>query len=62
MVFAGSSKDYKSALIAIESGTVKAESPVDDFVDQSGIIPDMNTRYGPQQWTNMQDGARVHTA
>jgi hypothetical protein len=53
MVFAGTSKDYKSALIAIESGTVNVESYVDDFGNQSGIIPDMNTRYEPQQWTSM---------
>jgi hypothetical protein len=53
MVFAGISKDEKFALIAIESGTVNAESSVDDFVDQSGIIPDMNARYGAQQWTYM---------
>jgi hypothetical protein len=51
MVFAGISKEYKSALIAIEPGTVNAESSVDDFVDQSGIIQDRNARYGPQQGT-----------
>jgi transposase len=62
MVFAGISRDYKSTLIMIESGTVDAESYVDEFVDQSGIIPDMNQRYGPRQWTYMQDGASVHTA
>jgi hypothetical protein len=47
MVFGGIAKDYKSALIVAESGTANAESHVDDFVDQSGIISDMNQRYGP---------------
>jgi hypothetical protein len=62
MVFRGISRDYKSALIITESGTINAESYVDDFVDQSGIIPNMNQRYGAHEWTYMQDGARIHTA
>jgi hypothetical protein len=35
---------------------------VDGFVDQSGIIPDMNQQYGAHEWTYMQDGAGIHTA
>jgi hypothetical protein len=53
MVFAGFSKEYKSALIAIESGTVNAEAYFDDFVDQPGIIPAMNAGYRSQQWAYM---------
>jgi hypothetical protein len=50
MVFGGIAKDYKSAVIIAESSTVNAESSVDDFLDQSGIIPDMNQRYGRHHW------------
>jgi hypothetical protein len=62
MIFAGISHDYKSTLVAIESGSVDAVAYVDDFVDASGIILDMNQRYGVKQWTYMQDGASVHRA
>jgi hypothetical protein len=62
MVFAGISKDYQSGLVIAESGTINTGSSVDDFVDQSGIIPDMNRRHGTHGWQYMQDGARAHTA
>jgi hypothetical protein len=42
---------YKSRLIILEPETVDAEGYVDKFIDQSGIIPDMNERYGSKQWT-----------
>jgi hypothetical protein len=62
MIFAGIPHDYKSTLVAIESGSVDAVAYVDDFVDASGIIPDMNQRYLMKRWTYMQDGASVHRA
>jgi hypothetical protein len=61
MVFAGISKDCKSALVIADSGTINTESYVDDFVHQSRIIPDMNQRHGPHRWQDTQDGAHVHT-
>jgi hypothetical protein len=37
MVFAGISHDFKSTLVAVESGSIDAIACVDDFVDGSGI-------------------------
>jgi hypothetical protein len=62
LVFAGFSRNDKSALLLAESTTINAGSDVDDFVDQAWIVPDMNQRYGQHVWTSMQDGARVQTA
>jgi hypothetical protein len=62
MIFAGLALNSQSALIIVESGTIDADSYVDDLVDQFGIIPEMNQRSGPHGWTGMQDGASVHTA
>lgn len=62
MVFAGISHEFKSSLVAVEPGSIDAIAYVDDFVDGSGIIPNMNGRYGMKQWTYMQDGASVHRA
>jgi hypothetical protein len=62
MAFGGITRDYKPALIIAESATVNAESYVGDFVDQSGIISDMNQPYGPHNWQYQQDGTRGHTA
>jgi hypothetical protein len=46
----------------IEKGTVDAETYVDDCIDQSGLIPEMDKKYGKWKWTLMQDGASAHTA
>jgi hypothetical protein len=46
----------------LEPETVDAEGYVDKFIDQSGIIPDMNERYGSKQWTYLRDRASVRTA
>ena len=62
MVYGGIAKGYKSPLIVIEQGTINTESYVDDLIDWSGIIPDMNELHGHHSWTLMQDGASVHTA
>jgi hypothetical protein len=35
---------------------------VDEFVDQSGIILDMNRRDGSHQWSYLEDGTLVHIA
>jgi hypothetical protein len=62
MVFGGIEKDYKSILILAYSSTVNAESYVDDFVNQSGIILDMKQRHGPHKWAYMQNRMRVQTS
>jgi hypothetical protein len=62
MIFAGISHDYKSRLILVESGTTDANSHVDEFIDQSAMIPEMNARHGVKHWVCMQDGTLVHTA
>jgi hypothetical protein len=46
MIFAGISHGYKSCLIRVEFGTIDANSYVDEFVDQSAVIPEMNARQG----------------
>jgi hypothetical protein len=35
---------------------------VGEFVDGSGIIPDLNARHGNRMWTYLRDRAAVHTA
>jgi hypothetical protein len=37
-------------------------SYVDEFVDQSTVIPEMNARHCVKHWMHMQDGASTHTA
>jgi hypothetical protein len=46
----------------MEKGTVDAETYVEELIDGSGLIPDMNAAYGIRNWTLMQDGASAHTA
>jgi hypothetical protein len=46
MIFAGVGRDYKSRPILVESGTVDANSYVDEFVDQNAVIPEMDARHG----------------
>jgi hypothetical protein len=60
MIFTGIALNDTSALIIVESGTIDADSYVDNLVDQCGIIPEMNQRYGPHGWTSVQDGRRSH--
>jgi hypothetical protein len=55
-------KDCKYALIIAESGRVKVESYVDNFLDQAELIPDMNQLYGTLKWTFMQGSACIYTA
>ena len=62
MVYGGIAMGYKSPLIIIEKGSIDAISYIDDLVDSSGIIPDMNSIHGAFGWTLMQDGASSHTA
>ena len=38
------------------------QSYVDDCIDDSGLIPNMNEIYGPLNCTLMLDGASPHTA
>ena len=61
MVFGGISKNWKTPLITIE-GTVDACRYIDDCIDGTGLIPEMNEAYGHKRWSLMQDGATPHTA
>jgi hypothetical protein len=61
MIFAGIAHLYNSRLIIMESGTVDPEGYVNELVDQSSVIPDMNERYGSNRWIYIQDGASIHT-
>lgn len=61
MIFGGISMQYCTPLIAIK-GSINAVSYVDECIDDSGLIPNMNDIYGPFKWTLMQDGASPHTA
>jgi hypothetical protein len=45
-VFNSIANNDKSALILAESGTINAESYLDDFLDHAGIIPDLNQCHG----------------
>jgi hypothetical protein len=45
IIGAGISHDLKSDLVSVESGTIDAVAYLDDFVDASGIISEMNSRY-----------------
>jgi hypothetical protein len=62
LIFGGISLRYKTKLILIEQGTVDGAVYVDDCIDASGLILDMDTEYGKWNWTLMQDGASAHTA
>ena len=61
LVFGGISSLAKTNLIIIERGTIDHISYVDDLIDGSGLIPEMNTIYGIRNWVFMQDGATAHT-
>lgn len=60
MFFGGIAYNYKTPLIAME-GNINAARYVDDCIDGTGLILDMNKIYGFWQWTLMQDGASIHT-
>ena len=62
MVFGGISKYHKTNLIVITKGTVDSLTYIDDLIDGSGLIPEMNEVYGAKKWILMQDGASAHTA
>jgi hypothetical protein len=60
LVFVGFCATWQTPLIAMDHGTVDSETYADDLIDQSGLIPEMNQRFGIMQWTLMQDGASAH--
>ena len=62
MAYGGISKQYKTPLIIVERSTIDAVSYIDDLIDQSGLIPDMNFIYGIKGWILMQDGATDHSS
>ena len=61
MLFGGISTKWKSPLISIDQ-SVDAINYVDEFVDNAGIIPEMNKHYGYRNWFLVQDGATPHTS
>ena len=42
-------------------GTVDHIAYIDELIDGSGLIPQMNKIFGIRNWTFMQDGATAHT-
>ena len=61
MLFGGISAKWKSPLISIDQ-SVDSIYYVDEFIDNAGIIPEMNSAYGYNNWFLVQDGATPHTA
>jgi hypothetical protein len=61
MMFGDISKLMKTPLILID-GTINAIEYVDQCIDSSGLIPEMNAAYGINEWFLVQDGATCHTA
>lgn len=60
MIFGGISYHWKTPLIIVK-GNIDAEVYIDDCIDQSGLIPEMNRIYGAREWMLLQDGAKPHT-
>jgi hypothetical protein len=50
-IFAGIAHQYKSHLIILESRVVDGEGYVGEFLDETGVIPDMNAQYGSRRRT-----------
>ena len=61
MFFGGISYNLKTPLIFVDV-IINAHVYVDDCINGSELIPDMNRVYGPWQWSLLQDGAKCHTA
>jgi transposase len=61
LIFGGFALGFKSKLIILTQGTVDWNIYIDDCIDDSAIIPEMNHMHGPGNWTLMQDGASAHT-
>ena len=61
MIFGGISYNWKTPLISIE-GNVNSTIYIDECIDLSGMIPEMNSIYGVKQWFLLQDGASSHTS
>jgi hypothetical protein len=59
MMFGGIAKHYKTPLIQVE-GAIDSIAYIDDCIDASGLIPEMNQVYGARQWFLVQDGATCH--
>jgi hypothetical protein len=51
MLFEGIATGHKSALVIRESGTVNAETYVDEFIDGSGFVSYFNGHRGAHDWT-----------
>jgi hypothetical protein len=61
MMFGGISKLVKTPLMLVE-GNIDAIEYVEQCIDDSRLIPQMNTAYGIQEWFLVQDSASCHTA
>lgn len=61
MMFGGISTKWKTPLITIDQ-TVDSINYIDEFIDNAGVIPEMNEKYGYRNWFLVQDGATPHTA
>lgn len=61
MIFGGFTKGYQTPLIAID-GTMSSETYIDECLDGTGCIFEMDKLHGKKQWYFMQDGASIHTS
>jgi hypothetical protein len=61
MMFGGISRLVKTPLILVE-GNIDAIEYIDQCIDNSGLIPEMNEAYGINKWFLVQDGAICHKA
>ena len=59
LIFGGISKHWVTPVVFVE-GIVDTISYMDDCIDETGLIPEMNRVYGNRAWTLMQDGASAH--
>lgn len=61
IILGGIFYNWKTPLICIERN-VNSTVYIDECIDQSGMIPEMNNIYGVKQWFLLQDGASSHTS
>lgn len=55
-MFGGISTKWKTPLIIIDQ-CVDSIKYIDEFIDNAGVIPEMNKQYGIKNWFLVQDGA-----
>lgn len=61
MVFGGISYNHQTPIVFID-GTIDSSVYIDECIDGTELIWDMDRVYGKNQWQLMQDGASCHTS